>query len=126
MGAYLREFFGDRYSYDGQASIAMMKSWIGAGEVLITHGCFTGAGHVIILDGCDDRSFRVMDPWEEFSASIWDYDGEVKAYLGPYSDRLIYAACVAGQSAMDAEGLYLDEAIDLAEQGAWVHRVRPC
>lgn len=124
MGVYLREFFGDRYEYTAHASIANMKDWIGLGDVLITHGWFTKSGHVIVVDGCDDRSLHVMDPNDEFEASQWRYLGEVAAYSGTYSDRLIYAACVAGVDCVDADALYQEGAIDRVEGNAWVHRIK--
>ena len=124
MGAYLKEFFGDRYEYTAHASISNIKDWIGLGDVVITHGWFTGVGHVIVIDGCDDRSLHVMDPWEEFSAATWSYPGGVGAFAGTYSDRLIYAACVAGESLDDADALYQEGAIDRAEGNAWVHRIK--
>lgn len=125
MAQYLREALGDRYQYEGSASIAEMKQWIRSGEVLITHGWFTGSGHVIVLDGCDDRGFRVMDPFEEFDGATWRYYGELQAYSGRYSDLLIYAACVVGENKWDADAIYQLRTIDLSHQAAWVHRIKP-
>jgi hypothetical protein len=125
MAEYLRGVLGDRYEYEGIASIAEMKAWIRSGEVLITHGWFTGSGHVIVLDGCDDKGFRAMDPYEEFDGSTWRYYGELQAYSGRYSDLLIYSACVAGESKWDADAIYQLRTIDLNHKAAWVHRIKP-
>ncbi len=125
MAEYLHKYFASRYQYEGAASISDMKSWIRLGEVLITHGWFTGSGHVIILDGCDDRGFRAMDPFEEFDGPTWQYHGELQSYQGRYSDLLIYAACVAGNSKWDADAVYQIGAIDLSHKAAWVHRIKP-
>ena len=126
MAEYLAAHFGDRYSLDMTASIDDMRAWINGGEVLITHGWFTGPGHVICLDGVDKKGFRVMDPWEEFHAFEWLYLTDATAFQGVYSDDLIYAACVAGESRSDAHFIYLKgESIDRARGGAWVHRIKP-
>ena len=125
MAEYLEEHFGDRYSLDMTASIDDMRSWINGGEVLITHGWFTGPGHVICLDGVDKKGFRAMDPWEEFHAFEWLYLSDVDAFQGIYSDDLIYAACVLGESRSDSHRIYLSGgAIDRARGGAWVHRIK--
>ena len=126
MGQYLRAFFGDRYSYHSNASIDDMRSYVDAGSVLITHGWFTDSGHVICIDGVDLKGFRVMDPWEEFHGFEWQYLSDVDAFQGIYSDDLIYAACVAGESRSDAHFIYLKgEDIDRLRGGAWVHRIAP-
>ena len=126
MAHYLAAHFGDRYSLNLTASIDDMRSDINEGCVLITHGWFTGPGHVICLDGVDSKGFRVMDPWEEFHAFEWDYISEVSAFQGIYSDELIYAACVAGESRHDSHRIYLEDGpIDRSKGGAWVHRVAP-
>lgn len=126
MAEYLAAHFGDRYSLNMTASIDDMRSDINEGCVLITHGWFTGPGHVICLDGVDQKGFRVLDPWEEFHAFEWDYISEVSAFQGIYSDELIYAACVVGESRHDSHRIYLEDGpIDRAKGGAWVHRIRP-
>lgn len=126
MAEYLTAHFGDRYSLNMTASIDDMRSWINDGEVLITHGWFTGPGHVICLDGVDKKGFRVMDPWEEFHAFEWLYLADTTAFQGIYSDDLIYAACVLGESRSDAHRIYLSgEEIDRSKGAAWVHRIKP-
>ena len=125
MAEYLTAHFGDRYSLDMTASIDDMRSWINDGSVLITHGWMTEEGHVICLDGVSEKGLRVMDPWEEFHAFEWDYIAEVSAFQGVYSDELIYAACVIGESRSDSHRIYLEDgAIDRAKGGAWIHRIR--
>ena len=126
MAQYLAAHFGDRYSLNLTASIDDMRSDINEGCVLITHGWFTGPGHVICLDGVDSKGFRVMDPWEEFHGFEWMYLADVTAFQGIYSDELIYAACVAGESRHDAHRIYLEDSpIDRSRGGAWVHRIKP-
>lgn len=125
MAEYLTAFFGDRYSYHSSASIDDMRAWINSGDVLITHAWFTGSGHVVCIDGEDPTGFRMMDPWDEFDASQWDYPEETQAFQGIYSDLLIYAACVSGNSRDNAHSIYLSGAIDRSKGGAWVHRIKP-
>ena len=126
MAQYLTAHFGDRYSYHPAASIDDMRSDVEEGCVLITHGWMTKAGHVLCLDGVDAKGFRVLDPWEEFHAFEWQYLAAIDAFQGVYSDELIYAACVAGESRHDAHRIYLEDgAIDRSKGGAWVHRIKP-
>ena len=125
MGQYLTAHFGDRYSYHSAASINDIRSHIDAGCVDIIHGWFTGSGHVVIIDGEDSTGFRMMDPNYEFEASTWTYPSEEQGFQGIYSDLLIYAACVAGESKDDAHNIYSAGAIDRTKGGAWVHRISP-
>ncbi|MGL5062266.1 MAG: hypothetical protein ACRC62_20005, partial [Microcoleus sp.] len=125
MAQYLRDHFGDRYALHMTASINDMRSMIRSGSVLITHGWLTDAGHVFILDGVNDRSFRVMDSWEEFDGVNWTYPSDLESFQGNYSDALIWAACVAGNSVDDAHWLYENQAIDRSQKGAWVHEIKP-
>ena len=125
MGQYLAAHFGDRYSYHSSASINDIRSYIDTGSVVIIHNWLTQSGHVICLDGEDSTGFRAMDPWEEFEASTWTYPLEMTAFQGIYSDLLIYAACVAGESKDDAHNIYSAGAIDRTKGGAWVHRISP-
>lgn len=109
------------------ATLAEMKGWLTDGAVIITHGYFTGPGHVIVLDGCTSDTFDVMDPYEEFSAPAWDYPNRSNrtAYDGDYSDRLIYATCLAGQSRWDAARIYDSGAIDYTLKAAWCNVIFP-
>ena len=126
MAEYLTAHFGDRYSYHSAASIDEMRSDVNEGCVLITHGWMTKAGHVICLDGVSEKGFRTMDPWEEFHAFEWAYLADIDAFQGIYSDELIYAACVAGESRHDAHRIYLEDSpIDRSKGGAWVHKIKP-
>jgi hypothetical protein len=124
MSTYLKANLGDRYDFCQNASITEMRSWIESGEVLISHGWLTHAGHVIVLDGVTQYGFRVMDPWEEFSGSHWAYLSEITAFQGIYSDRLIYAAFVEGDSFDHACSVYHDSVIDRSNKKAWVHRIK--
>ena len=125
MAEYLTAHFGDRYSYHSSASINDIRSDIVAGCVDIIHGWFTGSGHVVIIDGEVSTGFRMMDPNYEFEASTWTYPSEEQGFQGIYSDLLIYAACVAGESKDDAHNIYSAGAIDRSKGGAWVHRIKP-
>ena len=126
MGKYLTSFFGDRYSYQASASINDIREAIDAGCLVIIHGWFTGSGHVVCIDGEDSTGFRMMDPNDEFEATEWGYPSEEQAFQGIYSDLLIYAACIAGESSDDAHRIYLEgSAIDKSRGGAWVHKIRP-
>jgi hypothetical protein len=122
---------GDRYSLDLDASLKEVQDWLLAGELLITHGCFSNSGHVIVLDGIKadpDRmsvSFDVRDPYGEFNGTTWRYDGKETSYDGFYSAWMIYAACVAGQSRDDAARIYRRGELDSRRGGMWCHRIRP-
>ena len=118
------------YTYTSNASLDEVYQWLKAGELLITHGWFTGSGHVIVLDGLmrDHKSDRylinVADPWSEFSAPAWKYPASgVKFYDGFYTEPCIYAACVAGASVSDARNVYRSGKVDRSRKGMWVHRI---
>lgn len=120
-----------KYEYDGNASLNNVFDWLKAGEFLITHGWFTGSGHVICLDGLRKSkssarySVNVKDPWSEFNATKWTYDGSSKFYDGFYSELCIYAACVAGASCYDAANVYKADYVDRSRPGMYVHRIIP-
>lgn len=127
MAQVIRSYKNVKYKYDGNANLEKVYNWLKDGEFLITHGWFTGSGHVICLDGLKKNSngshdLSVKDPWSEFDAASWGYNSSLKFYDGPYSDRLIYAACVAGAGAGDARRIYQSGALDLQRGGMWVHR----
>lgn len=116
-----------KYEYDGNASLEKVYGWLKAGELLITHGWFTGSGHVICLDGLKQKpdgshDISVKDPWSKFDAGSWRYKSSEKFYDGPYSDRVIYAACVAGAGAGDARRIYQSGTFNAKQGGMWVHR----
>lgn len=119
------------YEYTANACLEDVYTWLKAGEFLITHGWFTNSGHVICLDGLrantdGSESISVKDPWSEFDAASWSYPHTSRFYDGYYSDRCIYAACVAGASMTDAARLYRQgAAVDTRRGGMWVHRFRP-
>lgn len=127
MGSVIRTY-GRPYKYEGNASLAQVYEWLKAGEFLITHGWFTGSGHVICLDGLKARAtsnrhdLNVKDPWSEFNAVKWLYDKRSKFYDDFYSDRLIYATCVAGAGSLNAKRIYDSGIVDTAKGGMWVHR----
>lgn len=126
MGAVIRSY-GKPYRYEFNATLEDCYGWLKAGELLITHGWFTRSGHVICLDGLrknpsGSHSLNVKDPWSEFNAPAWAYNLGSKFYDGFYSDRCIYAACVAGSSAKDAQRIYNAGWLNLNRGGMWVHR----
>jgi hypothetical protein len=130
MGAVIKSYIGKRYVYNHAASLYEISEWLKGGELLITHGYFTGSGHVIILDGLKDPSngpdlFNVKDPWSEFDGPSWSYNNPgVQFYDGFYSAHIIYAACVASESVWQASRLY-KAPLDYTKKGAWVHRIMP-
>jgi hypothetical protein len=116
------------YAFHEHASLAEVYDWLKRGEFLVTHGWFTGSGHVICLDGLREAPARkgydinVKDPWSEFNASAWAYNFGSKFYDGFYSDRLIYATCVAGTSTSSARKIYGIGQVKTEEKKMWVHR----
>jgi hypothetical protein len=125
MATYLKRFFGDRYTLDMTASIDDIRNHLAKGALIIIHGYFTVSGHVICLDGLEPNFIHVMDPWDEFNGDPWWYPDKEESFSGEYSDRLIYAACVAGASADDAAQIYYDRELDRTRKGAWIHVIRP-
>jgi len=132
MGVVLRDYLGNRYRYNGKASLEDMKRWLRAGEFLIIHAYFTPSGHVIGLDGLSDAPgttadrFDVADPWSEFDGPSFSYNNpSVQFYDGYYSARLIYAAAVVAFSFAEARATYASGALDSNQPGAWVHRILP-
>jgi hypothetical protein len=131
MGKVLETRLGNRYIFDEDASCAEMREWLKAGEFLITHGWFTNSGHVVGMDGVAidpgtlGYRFNMRDPWDEFDGPSWGYLGRSNKFDGFYSARIIYAACVAGQSRNDAARIYRRGELDSARKGAWVHRIKP-
>lgn len=124
--------YGVPYRYEGNACLAEVREWLQAGELLITHGWFTGSGHVICLDGlrkvarsATSYDVNVKDPWSEFDGPTWSYRSDAKFYDGFYSELIIYAACVAGASRDDAARLYRAGEVDAGLRGMWVHRFQP-
>lgn len=128
MGQILKKRLGDRYIYNGKASLEDMKGWLKAGEFLIIHTFLTPSGHVISLDGLKDVAgsedfFDAKDPWSEFSTTSFSYDNpSVSFYDGFYSARLIYAAAVKAFSFNEAVATYKSGELDSNFKGAWVHR----
>lgn len=130
MGTVIRSY-NVKYKFDGDASLNNVFEWLKAGELLITHGWFTGSGHVICLDGLMIPSKKsrylvnVKDPWSEFDAPSWNYNKSSKFYDGFYSELCIYAACVAGTSVGSASAVYQRGYVDRSQRGMWVHRIIP-
>lgn len=128
MARYVRSLTpAVRYAYNGNACLEDVYAWLKAGELLITHGWFTGSGHVICLDGLranpdGSELVSVKDPWSEFDAASWSYPHSSRFFDGYYSDRCIYAACVAGHSVSDARNVYRFNQVDTRRGGMWVHR----
>lgn len=131
MGIVLKQKIGDRYQYNGKASLEDMKKYLRDGEFLIIHTFFTPSGHVIALDGLKDVEgsgdfFDVKDPWSEFDGGSFSYNNPaVSFYDGYYSARLIYAAAVRAFTFDQARQAYASGALDSSEKGAWVHRILP-
>ena len=117
------------YEYNDKASISDMRRHLNAGCVLIVHGYLSNSGHVFVLDGRKDGLFDVVDVFEEFDAASWTYPKYWspfrKAYNGYYSELLVYATCVAGQSFGDAEAIYRRGRMDPLEKAAWLHIIKP-
>lgn len=117
-----------RYAYNSTASIEDMRSYLNDGCVLTTHGWFSNSGHVLVLDGRKDGLLDVADPFDEFCARTWSYPnywGRRKAYDGYYSELLIYATCVAGNSFDDAWQVYQSGKVDAKLKNAWLHIIKP-
>lgn len=128
MGRVIRSY-GIKYVYEGNATLSQAITFLRQGEFLITHGWFTGGGHVICLDGVKDVngtfSFNVKDPWSEFDGQSWSYNKTSKFYDGYYSDKIIYAACVAGRSRNNAASVYKHDPVNYQLPGMWIHRIIP-
>jgi len=127
MGKVIRSY-GVPYRFEGDASLNDCYRWLKAGELLITHGWFTRSGHVICLDGLrrnpdGSHSLNAKDPWSEFNAPAWLYNIGTKFFDGYYSDRCIFAACVASMSVSQARQSYQAGRISVAQRGMWVHRL---
>jgi hypothetical protein len=131
MGIVLKERLGDRYAYNGNASINDMIGWLKNGEFLILHTFLTPSGHVIASDGVKDVQgssdyFDAKDPWSEFDATSFSYNKpSINFYDGFYSARLIYAVAVAAYSFEEAISTYQSGAFNPEQGGAWIHRVLP-
>lgn len=118
---------GVPYRYEGDACLEQVYGWLKAGEFLVTHGWFTSSGHVLGLDGLKQAGdglhlLDVKDPYGEFDAPAWRYKDGARFFDGYYSDRCIYAACVAGAGAGDAAAIYKRQELDIKAGGMWVHR----
>lgn len=131
MSKMILQSYKVNYIFEPNATLEKVCGWLKEGELLITHGWFTGSGHVIILDGLVQNSatkaysFDVKDPWSEFDGSAWKYNKSSKFYDGFYSANTIYAACVAGTSVNSAASIYKSRKIDMNKGGMWVHRFWP-
>jgi hypothetical protein len=131
MAIMLREALGDRYVYNGKASIDQMQQYTRDGEFLILHVFFTPFGHVIGIDGLKDvvganDYFDSKDPWSEFDANSFSYNNpSINFYDGFYSSRLIYAAGVVAFSFQQAIDCYRSGEYDSTLQGAYCHRILP-
>jgi hypothetical protein len=131
MANLLREALGDRYIYNGKASIDQMQQYTRDGEFLILHVFFTPVGHVIGIDGFKDvvganDSLDSKDPWSEFDAASFSYNNpNVSFYDGFYTCRLIYAAAVVAFSYQQALDCYRSGEYDSKLEGAYCHRILP-
>jgi hypothetical protein len=131
MAEYLGKQLGSRYELNLDASLNDCKEYLKNGEVLITHGFWTGNGHVIIVKGLEDDPqklsyrFAVGDPWGEFDAKNWRYLNVADRFEGYYSSRAVYAAIIASQNRWQAAECYRRGELDSNRGGAWVHRIKP-
>jgi Papain-like cysteine protease AvrRpt2 len=131
MSEWLKKRLGDRYVFEANASLNDCKKWLENGEVLITHGVWTGSGHVTVLKGfeLDEKilsyNFITGDPWGEFDAKNWSYLTYANHYEGPISARAVFAACVYAQNRSEAAQCYRDGRLDSNLGEMWVHRIKP-
>lgn len=129
MGEYLKPRVTS-YDFSDRSSIAEMVDWLQQGFTLCSHGYFTGSGHVILLSGHKNDCFFADDPWGEFSASGWTYSDNENGDDLPYSEKLIYAACVMGRSKSESQTIYQaggcenPNGIWRTFKNAWVHRIK--
>ena len=131
MSKMILQNYSVNYIFEPDATLEKVCEWLKEGELLITHGWFTGSGHVIILDGLVQNpatkgySFDVKDPWSEFDGASWSYNKTSKFFDGFYSEHVIYAACVAGASVSDAAAVYRSKQLNRQKGGMWIHRFQP-
>jgi hypothetical protein len=113
------------YEFVSDASLQNLKDWLAQGYTLITHGWFSDSGHVICLVGRndDDNGFLVDDPYGEFDVANWTWTDNIDGNNLIYSDKLIYATCIAGQSVWEAKDVYGRRVIPNLK-GAWVHKIK--
>jgi len=123
MGSLLKGSVKE-YKFDETSSITDMRRWLTEGYQLITHGWFTNPGHVICLVGTYDNGFIADDPWGEFDAPRWKYSDNWNGDDLKYSNRLIYASCVASYSCDQAATIYSSRVVNLKLANAWVHRIK--
>ncbi len=135
IGKYLQSVVGNKYYYNGNASLTDMLIAIrDSGAFLIIHTSLTVSGHVIAINGVDVdasgviQAFHVFDSWSEFDGDSFSYanpDNE-NCFVGLYSKNLIYSACVADGGSFDtAKAQYFLGAPDSARKGAWLHIILP-
>ena len=122
MGNYLDKRVKE-YCFHSAASVIDMVNWLSEGFTLITHGYFTN-GHVIVVNNHINDCFVVDDPYGEFDAPSWTYTGNKHGDDVPYSERLIYSACVASGGKSEAASIYNGGGIDRGFGNAWVHTIR--
>ncbi|WP_055076140.1 hypothetical protein [Pseudanabaena sp. 'Roaring Creek'] len=134
MGAYLKSVIGDKYRYNGNASLLDMLAAIrDLGAFLIIHTSLTISGHVISINAVDTddtgiiQNFHVFDSWSEFDGASFSYPSLAEdCFAGLYSKNLIYSACVADDGKFEtAKAQYLLDAPDSQKKGAWVHIILP-
>lgn len=123
MGEYLKPR-ASVYEFTETASIADMATWLGQGFRLITHGYFSGSGHVVVVSDRRNDCFLIDDPFGEFDAASWSYTDNEDGNDVPYSERLIYSACVASHSRDEAIAAYQAGGINRTFGNAWVHKIK--
>ena len=124
MGEYLKPRVQE-YKFNGSASLQDAIDGLNQGYELICHTYLT-SGHVIGLSGFNagTKIFNGEDPWCLFNTDRWAYDYNKSGDNAPYSDRLIYAVAIAGQSNWDAMELYRAGKVSYSDRGMWLHLIK--
>lgn len=143
IGQVLREYVGDRYEYNGQASVNQMIDYIKRGASLILQASVTEAGHVFPAVGCDDKADqlvkefpgdellhdgpKVIDPWTKYNWHKLVYDGTSMGYEGYYPWYGIYASAVKAYSFFQFQQVWGGKVPEgwKDEGGAYCHIIWP-
>ncbi|MGF1493333.1 MAG: C39 family peptidase [Microcoleaceae cyanobacterium] len=95
--ARIVEAYGAKDVLDLYATMDAVKSWLAAGNPVVTHGYFTTFGHIIAVVGYDEKGLIVHDPYGEWYSSGYDRNApgqtDTKGKFLNYSYGLIKATC---------------------------------